>query len=88
MTGQGHSHGWACAGIGPPTWEPGPPTGDPGPANLLQTEILLSTPYTPFPPSSSDDPAGEEAGCGDPRLEWLHVVCGSEADWMYSTAKW
>ena len=24
----------------------------------------------------SDDPVGEEAGCADPGLVWLHVVCG------------
>ena len=33
MTWQGHSHGWAWKGIGPPTGEPGTPTGEPGPAN-------------------------------------------------------
>ena len=27
----------------------------------------------------SDDPAGEEAGCGGPGLAWLHVVCSCEA---------
>ena len=31
----------------------------------------------------SDDPVGEEAGCGGPGLAWLHVVCGCEAGWMY-----
>ena len=31
----------------------------------------------------SDDPTGEEAGCGGPRLAWLHVVCGCEAGWTY-----
>ncbi len=25
----------------------------------------------------------EDAGCGGPGLVWLHVVCGSEASWMY-----
>jgi hypothetical protein len=27
----------------------------------------------------SDDPAGEEAGCGGPRLAWIDVVCGCKA---------
>jgi hypothetical protein len=27
----------------------------------------------------SDDPTGEEPGCGGPGLAWLHVVCGCEA---------
>jgi hypothetical protein len=31
----------------------------------------------------SDDPAEEEADCGGPGLEWLHVVCGCEAGWTY-----
>jgi hypothetical protein len=31
----------------------------------------------------SDDPAGEEAGCGVPGLAWLHVLCGCEAGWTY-----
>ena len=31
----------------------------------------------------SDDPAGEEAGCGGPGLEWLHLVSGCEAGWTY-----
>jgi hypothetical protein len=35
---------------------------------LLQTEIQLSRWLV------SDDPAGEEAGCGGPGLAWLHVV--------------
>jgi hypothetical protein len=26
----------------------------------------------------SDDPAGEEAGCGGSGLAWLHVVCGCD----------
>ena len=26
----------------------------------------------------SDDPAGEEVGCGGPELAWLHVVCGAD----------
>ncbi|XP_064863438.1 brain mitochondrial carrier protein 1-like isoform X3 [Oncorhynchus nerka] len=30
----------------------------------------------------SDDPAGEEAGCGGPGLAWLHV-CRCEASWTY-----
>ena len=28
----------------------------------------------------SDDPAGEETGCGGPGLVWLHVVYGCKAD--------
>ena len=32
-----------------------------------------------LPHPSSDDPAGEEAGCGGPGLAWLQVVCGCEA---------
>ena len=31
----------------------------------------------------SDDPAGEEAGCGGPGLAWLHVFWGCEACWKY-----
>ena len=30
----------------------------------------------------SDNLRGEDAGCGGPRLVWLHVVCGCEAGWM------
>ena len=33
----------------------------------------------------SDDPTGEEAGCGGPGLAWLNVVCGCDANWR--TAK-
>jgi hypothetical protein len=46
---------------------------------LLQIEMALSTPYPP----PSDNPAGEEAGCGGPGLAWLNVVCGCEAGWTY-----
>jgi hypothetical protein len=28
----------------------------------------------------SDDPTGEEAGCGGPGQAWLQMVCGCEAD--------
>uniref|UniRef100_A0AAZ3QK38 F-box and WD repeat domain containing 5 n=1 Tax=Oncorhynchus tshawytscha TaxID=74940 RepID=A0AAZ3QK38_ONCTS len=42
MTGQGHSHGWAWKGIGPPTWEPGPTTGEPGQTYLLFTTGSLT----------------------------------------------
>uniref|UniRef100_A0A8C7E1G8 Rhotekin a n=1 Tax=Oncorhynchus kisutch TaxID=8019 RepID=A0A8C7E1G8_ONCKI len=31
----------------------------------------------------SDNPAGEEAGCGGPGLAWLHVVCGCKTSWKY-----
>ena len=31
----------------------------------------------------SDDPTGEKAGCGDPGLAWLHLVCSYEAGWTY-----
>ena len=31
----------------------------------------------------SDNPAGEEAGCGGPGLTRLHVVCGCEAGLTY-----
>ena len=31
----------------------------------------------------SDDPAGEEAGCGGPELARLHVVCGCKGGWTY-----
>ena len=31
----------------------------------------------------SDDPAGEEAGCGGSGLAWLHLVWGCEASWTY-----
>ena len=41
---------------------------------LLQTEILLSF----IGCLVSDDPTGEEAGCGDPGLAWLHLVWGCE----------
>jgi hypothetical protein len=29
----------------------------------------------------SDDPTGEEAGCGGPGLAWLYMVCSCEARW-------
>jgi hypothetical protein len=31
----------------------------------------------------SDDPAGEESGCGGPGLAWLHLVWGCDAGWTY-----
>jgi hypothetical protein len=46
---------------------------------LLQTEIFLSI----ISCLISDNPSGEEAGCGGPGLAWLHVVCGCEAGWTY-----
>ncbi len=36
----------------------------------------------------SDDLGGEDAGCGGPRLVWLHVVCGCEAGCMYCQILW
>ena len=45
MTGQGRSHGWTWAGIGPPTWDTGPANQNEfflTKGSLLQTEILLS----------------------------------------------
>ncbi len=36
----------------------------------------------------SDDLGGEDAGCGDPGLVWLHVDCGCEAGWMYWQILW
>ncbi len=36
----------------------------------------------------SDDLGGEDAGCGGPRLVWLHMVCGCEAGWMYCQILW
>ena len=42
-----------------------------------------NTPQHPAHQPPSDDPEGEEAGCGGPGLAWLHVVCGCEAGWTY-----
>ena len=48
--------------------------------SLSPQKIIITDRYTPPP---SDDPAGEEAGCGSPGLAWLHVVCGCETSRMY-----
>lgn len=29
----------------------------------------------------SDDFGDKDAGCGDPGLVWLHVICGCGASW-------
>jgi hypothetical protein len=64
------------------------PTGELGPAN--QSEFFPTKGlYYGLNTSQlsrwlvSDEPAGEEAGCGGPGCEWLHVVCGCEACWTY-----
>ena len=49
---------------------------------LLQTEITPQFHQLPWG-LVSDDPAGEEAGCGGPGLAWLQMVCGCEAGWTY-----
>ena len=77
--------------MGPPTEEPGPPTEEPGPANqnefsptgVCYRKTNCSVSSAVQGGRVSDDPAGEEAGCGGPGLVWLHVVCGSEAAWTY-----
>ena len=81
MTGHGRSHRWACDGIGPPNLEPGPAN-----QNFFPQKRFITDRNNPqFHQLSgwlvSDDPTGEEAGCGGPGLACLHVVCGCEAGW-------
>ena len=81
MTVQGRSHVWAWEGIGPPTWEPEPHMGSQAqPIRIRfspQKGFITDRNASQFHQLSgwlvSDDPAGEEAGCGGPGLSWLHV---------------
>jgi hypothetical protein len=58
---------------------------EPGPANqneFFPQKSFITDRNTPQHPPS-DDPAGEEAGCGGPGQAWLYVFCVCKAGWTY-----